>query len=139
MCLHISQIIFYSNLSFLYLALNHSHPFLSVLSRSQFGPSFVCLGIYSVLHYLETLIHLSSLVKIKSTSFSNYETKVDFAKVTEIQFLYKSHLLSTNQNLQTFILFVGYPDVLVNKIIRCVNKMTFCMQKPAQHLISICI
>ena len=53
--LHIFQVIFYSNLSFLYLALNHSHPFSSVLSRPQLGPFVSCLDIYSVLHYLTTI------------------------------------------------------------------------------------
>ena len=46
---HIFQVIFYSNLSFLYLALNHFHPLSSFLSLSQFGPFFPCLDIYSVL------------------------------------------------------------------------------------------
>ena len=40
--LHNFQVIFYSNLSFLYLALSHSYPFSSVLSCPQLGPFVPC-------------------------------------------------------------------------------------------------
>ena len=53
--LHIFQVIFCSNLSFLYLALNHSHPFSSILRRPQLGLFVPCLDIYSVLDYLTTI------------------------------------------------------------------------------------
>ena len=54
--LHIFLAIFYRNLTFLYLTLDHCHPFLSVLSRSQSGQHAFCLSICSVLHYKTTLI-----------------------------------------------------------------------------------
>ena len=53
--LRIFQVMFYSNLSLLYLALKHSHPFSSLHSRSQFGTFVSCLDIYSVLHYQTTI------------------------------------------------------------------------------------
>ena len=53
--LHIFQVIFCSNLSFLYLALNHSHPFSSILRCPQLGLFVPCLDIYSVLDYLTTI------------------------------------------------------------------------------------
>ena len=101
--LHIFYVTFYSNLSFLYLALNHSYPFSSVLSRSQSGPFVPCLGIYSVLLPDNTDLSIKCqrqrLVKTKSTSFLNSENKIDLLRVTEIKFWYKSHFSSTNQNL----------------------------------------
>ena len=92
-----------------------SHPFLSVLRHSQNG--------FSAILSLERLFPVSTLqcvtspdniglplksqnqhlVKAKPTSFLNSETNVALIR---IQFWYKSHLPSTNQNLYRFILFV---------------------------------
>ena len=51
---------------------------------------------------------MQRLVKTKSTSFLDSETEVDLLRVTQ------------------------------NLVIRCVNKMTFCMKKPVQYLIPVC-
>ena len=76
---HIFQVIFYSSLSFLCLALIHSSPFLSVCSRSQFGLYVPCLEIYSVILPDNTDLSLKcqrqQLVKVKSMSFFNSETQ----------------------------------------------------------------
>ena len=71
--LRIFQVIFYSKLPLLYLALSQPRPFLSVLSCSEFGP----------------FVQRQCLVKAKSMSFLNSETKVDLLRVTEIQFRIK--------------------------------------------------
>ena len=73
------------------------------VSRSQFGLFVPSVDIFSVL--LPDNIDLSikcqreRLVNAMSTPFLNSEIKVDLLRVTEIQFLYKSHFPSTNQNL----------------------------------------
>ena len=88
-----------------------SHPFLSVLLRSQ---PFSVLKVCSRFRHLQCVtspgnidLPLKSqnqhLVKAKPTSFLNSETNVALIR---IQFWYKSHLPSTNQNLYRFILFV---------------------------------
>ena len=134
----------------MYLALNHSHPFSSVLRRSQFGPFVPCLDIYSVLNYLRTTSFIS---KVSAVTFSqskvniilNSETKVDLLRVTETQFRIK---VTCRQQIKILSCWFNgrlpcfKADVLVRKVciyLFVVLIMTLFMQKPVQHWIPICI
>ena len=85
-----------------------THPFSSVLSLFQFGQFVPFLDTYSVLHWLKQLdlswkCQRQRLIKAKSTSLLNSETKVDLLRVTEIQFRIK---ITCHLQIKTFILSV---------------------------------